>query len=46
MSRVFRKFSVTTLTTRSTAPNSSTGWSGAAWPTGAGSEKIRNSASG
>src|SRR5205809_3749040 len=46
MSRVFRQFKVTTLTTRSTAPNSSIGRNGAACPTGAGSEKIRNSTSG
>src|SRR2546430_10225351 len=46
MSRVFRKLSVTTLTTSSTAPSSSTGRRGAPCPTGAGSEKIRKSASG
>src|SRR5438105_1633989 len=43
---VFRKLSVTTLTTRSTAPTNSMVRSGAPCPTGAGSEKIRNSASG
>ena len=45
-SRAFKKFSVTTPVTRSTAPSSSMGRRGAAWPTGAGREKIRNSASG
>src|SRR5207302_7840545 len=44
--RVLRKLRETTPATNNTAPTTSMGRNGAPWPTGAGSEKIRNSASG